>query len=188
MSATCPASTSTACRRSACGRSLHRYAEGIIPFAGIIPSFFWPADTTPHLVLPCAGRGAKNKGTELSFGPFGSGRRIDFASLVFGLSSFGKARTGPALRSLLRPSEPTVLVLPCAGRGAKKQGTELSFGPFGSGRRTRTSDLRVMSPTSCQLLYPALYRKMNLSFRHCKGNTKNGLCKIKFPSYGRCSA
>ena len=29
---------------------------------------------------------------------------------------------------------------------------------YGSGGRTRTSDLRVMSPTSCQLLYPAMYR------------------------------
>ena len=28
---------------------------------------------------------------------------------------------------------------------------------YSSGRRTRTSDLRVMSPTSCQLLYPAMY-------------------------------
>ena len=27
---------------------------------------------------------------------------------------------------------------------------------FGSGRRTRTTDLRVMSPTSYQLLYPAM--------------------------------
>ena len=35
---------------------------------------------------------------------------------------------------------------------------------FGSGRRTRTSDLRVMSPTSCQLLYPAMYRSMR-----CRG-------------------
>ena len=31
---------------------------------------------------------------------------------------------------------------------------------YGSGGRTRTSDLRVMSPTSCQLLYPAMYRYM----------------------------
>ena len=30
---------------------------------------------------------------------------------------------------------------------------------YGSGGRTRTSDLRVMSPTSCQLLYPAMYRE-----------------------------
>ena len=29
---------------------------------------------------------------------------------------------------------------------------------YGSGGRTRTSGLRVMSPTSCQLLYPAMYR------------------------------
>ena len=29
---------------------------------------------------------------------------------------------------------------------------------YGSGGRTRTSGLRVMSPTSYQLLYPAMYR------------------------------
>ena len=28
----------------------------------------------------------------------------------------------------------------------------------GCGRRTRTSDLRVMSPTSYQLLYPAIFK------------------------------
>ena len=33
---------------------------------------------------------------------------------------------------------------------------------YGSGGRTRTSDLRVMSPTSCQLLYPAMYRYMGI--------------------------
>ena len=34
---------------------------------------------------------------------------------------------------------------------------------FSSGGRTRTSDLRVMSPTSCQLLYPAMYLYMKTS-------------------------
>ena len=32
---------------------------------------------------------------------------------------------------------------------------------FGSGGRTRTCDLRVMSPTSCQLLHPALVHNWN---------------------------
>ena len=39
----------------------------------------------------------------------------------------------------------------------KKEETLSDF-LYGSGGRTRTSDLRVMSPTSCQLLYPAMYR------------------------------
>ena len=32
----------------------------------------------------------------------------------------------------------------------------IPMGFFSSGNRTRTCDLRVMSPTSCLLLYPAL--------------------------------
>ena len=39
----------------------------------------------------------------------------------------------------------------------KKSGQLIRIVRFGSGRRTRTSDLRVMSPTSCQLLHPAIY-------------------------------
>ena len=39
----------------------------------------------------------------------------------------------------------------------KKNGQLRRIVRFGSGRRTRTSDLRVMSPTSCQLLHPAIY-------------------------------
>ena len=41
----------------------------------------------------------------------------------------------------------------------KKEQT-LRFVLFSSGGRTRTSGLRVMSPTSYQLLYPAMYRLM----------------------------
>ena len=37
-----------------------------------------------------------------------------------------------------------------------KKGQILRLVLFGSGERTRTSDLRVMSPTSYQLLYPAM--------------------------------
>ena len=44
--------------------------------------------------------------------------------------------------------------------GSKKRGQILRLVLYGSGGRTRTSDLRVMSPTSCQLLYPAMYRYM----------------------------
>ena len=45
-----------------------------------------------------------------------------------------------------------------AGSGTKKSGRLFQVVRCGSGGRTRTSDLRVMSPTSCQLLYPAMYR------------------------------
>ncbi len=44
-----------------------------------------------------------------------------------------------------------------AERKARKNGRLFQVVRFSSGRRTRTSDLRVMSPTSCQLLYPAIY-------------------------------
>ena len=41
---------------------------------------------------------------------------------------------------------------------AKKDPLEINLmGLFGSGDRTRTYDLRVMSPTSYQLLHPAIY-------------------------------
>ena len=43
---------------------------------------------------------------------------------------------------------------------ATKKGETVKFLLLSSGGRTRTSDLRVMSPTSCQLLYPAMYRYM----------------------------
>ena len=41
---------------------------------------------------------------------------------------------------------------------------------FSSGNRTRTCDLRVMSPTSCLLLYPALFG--------CKYTTEIGKRKL----------
>ena len=51
----------------------------------------------------------------------------------------------------------------------------------GSGRRTRTSDLRVMSPTSCQLLHPAIcLRCVIYRFCKCKGNTNIRSLQIKF--------
>ena len=57
----------------------------------------------------------------------------------------------------------------------KKEGNLKSlFGHplFSSGGRTRTSDLRVMSPTSYQLLHSAVL--------DCKGNTKYPKCKSIF--------
>ena len=49
---------------------------------------------------------------------------------------------------------------------------------FGSGRRTRTSDLRVMSPTSCQLLHPAICLQIgSIAFACAKIRQKSGLCK-----------
>ena len=39
----------------------------------------------------------------------------------------------------------------------KRTGQILRLVLFSSGRRTRTTDLRVMSPTSYQLLYPAMF-------------------------------
>ena len=47
--------------------------------------------------------------------------------------------------------------------GKKKRPTKIADRSliFGSGGRTRTCDLRVMSPTSCQLLHPALVHTWN---------------------------
>ena len=48
---------------------------------------------------------------------------------------------------------------------AQKKGQTLRFVLCSSGGRTRTSDLRVMSPTSCQLLYSAVWNtKINIFF------------------------
>ena len=46
-----------------------------------------------------------------------------------------------------------------------------------SGNWTRTSDLRVMSPTSYLLLYPAIYRYRFVSFCECKDRNLLQLCK-----------
>ena len=58
-----------------------------------------------------------------------------------------------------------------ADRAVQKK-EELSLRQFliSSGGRTRTSDLRVMSPTSYQLLYPAMLLdyKGNYYFNKCK--------------------
>ena len=64
-----------------------------------------------------------------------------------------------------------VNVLLCRSRFSRRQGLSyhsfritsttffifLFLKIFGGGSRTRTYDLRVMSPTSCQLLYPAIF-------------------------------
>ena len=63
----------------------------------------------------------------------------------------------------------------------KKSGQLFRIARFGSGRRTRTSDLRVMSPTSCQLLHPAIcLRCVIYRFCKCKGNTNIRSLQIKF--------
>ena len=50
----------------------------------------------------------------------------------------------------------------------KDKSCDLSF--FSSGGWTRTNDLRVMSPTSYQLLYPAMFEntKVGISFEFTK--------------------
>ncbi len=65
-----------------------------------------------------------------------------------------------------------------------KNGQLLRIVRFGSGRRTRTSDLRVMSPTSCQLLYPAMYLQRMpkhpiYRFCECKDKANFRILQIK---------
>ena len=54
------------------------------------------------------------------------------------------------------------------GEGIKETDTDCSVSGVSSGGRTRTSGLRVMSPTSYQLLYPAIldYKDMNIFLRY----------------------
>ena len=78
----------------------------------------------------------------------------------FGVSGGGSVGQGKS-RSSNRKYEPVFRSnRPCSafceGYGHKKQGQRRDVVLFGSGRRTRTTDLRVMSPTSYQLLYPAM--------------------------------
>ena len=76
------------------------------------------------------------------------GRRIDCATLVFNLSRLGIV-CKPTLLSLLGLSEPPVLVLLLPRRQNKKRTSRWPvLFSFSCGRRTRTSDLRVMSPAS----------------------------------------
>ncbi len=49
----------------------------------------------------------------------------------------------------------------CSSKCENKKRTNLSICPLSSGGRTRTSDLWVMSPTSCQLLHSAIIRFRN---------------------------
>jgi hypothetical protein len=53
------------------------------------------------------------------------------------------------------------------------QGTSLLITLFGCGDRTRTCDLRVMSPTSCQLLHPAIV----IWWRMTGSNRRPSACK-----------
>ena len=62
----------------------------------------------------------------------------------------------------------------------QKKRTSQKLVLYGSGRRTRTSDLRVMSPTSCQLLHPAIYRNYIVISLvcGCKGKQNFRISKI----------
>ena len=53
---------------------------------------------------------------------------------------------------------------------------------FGCGGRTRTCDLRVMSPTSYQLLHPAIFifQRTNILYIKSENNAILFLKKIKF--------
>ena len=70
-------------------------------------------------------------------------------------------------------------VFVCASLYTKKRLTIQSTSFSGSGERTRTSGLRVMSPTSYQLLYPAMlsakvrriFLKSKFSYRTLPGST-----------------
>ena len=65
-----------------------------------------------------------------------------------------KTKKGNDYSEVNKPTEDaaSVLVLPIKNKPTDKR--LVCF--FSSGGRTRTSDLRVMSPTSCQLLYSAV--------------------------------
>ena len=65
------------------------------------------------------------------------------------------------LNAPIMTAKTRISVITCAKKQKKGIGNELQNNtlpiPTSSGGRTRTSDLRVMSPTSCQLLHPAMY-------------------------------
>ena len=95
-----------------------------------------------------------------------------------------------ALRQARRRHRPVPTSAP-RRRDNKKSGQLFRIVRFSSGRRTRTSDLRVMSPTSCQLLHPAIYllilrRPAGLRpipfYRlcECKDKSKKSLLQIIF--------
>ena len=54
----------------------------------------------------------------------------------------------------------------------KKREKPYGFLSLSSGGRTRTSDLWVMSPTSCQLLHPAIYRTASTALNRLFGNPR----------------
>ena len=54
----------------------------------------------------------------------------------------------------------------------KKREKPHGFLSLSSGGRTRTSDLWVMSPTSCQLLHPAMYRIASTALNRLFGNPR----------------
>ena len=54
----------------------------------------------------------------------------------------------------------------------KNERNTYGFLSLSSGGRTRTSDLWVMSPTSCQLLHPAIYRTASTALNRLFGNPR----------------
>ena len=61
--------------------------------------------------------------------------------------------------------------------------TRCPKGLYFSRGRTRTCDLRVMSPTSCQLLYPASYnRNLNITRASVKGFSGRGGEQVRRPA------
>ena len=75
--------------------------------------------------------------------------RSEVFVFMFGASLF--AYHNKHLRDIFKMSRRLFLQL-----NEKKKGQTSRFVPFSSGGRTRTSDLWVMSPTSCQLLHSAI--------------------------------
>ena len=95
--------------------------------------------------------------------PHSRGKRRAEAFGTFGPKSTREKYMKPAVfqRYTHRSKNPTPGAGKVRGTGRerhKKSGRLFQVVRCGSGGRTRTSDLRVMSPTSCQLLYPAMYR------------------------------
>ena len=78
--------------------------------------------------------------------------------MVTPLSLQNARRTRKSRHRTARTSSENRTARPSRSFFAQKNGQFRRIVRLGSGRRTRTSDLRVMSPTSCQLLHPAIYR------------------------------
>ena len=65
-------------------------------------------------------------------------------------------------------------------KDTREKSSDLSLVSLVAGVGLEPHDLRVMSPTSCQLLHPAMYLdlpKRNLLVSECKGNANFYICK-----------